>query len=171
MIRVHRLLFVIAVAAGLVSNFSHVHGHSVFLHLSTSSNPDFERNMDLTAFVTLIDEFVTQGTKFKLCALVFQRISDLGILSRPKTKRGTRAGRLHRLWHCLSPCLVHHALTPPGDHPSTTVSPLPCGQPSDHPSTIVSTLSSGQPGDHPSNIVSTLPSSQLGDHPSTSPLP
>ena len=71
MIRVHRLLFVIAVAAGLVSNFSHVHGLSVFLHLSTSSNPDFEKNMDLTAFVTLI---------------------DLGILSRPKTKRGTRAG-------------------------------------------------------------------------------
>ena len=86
MIRVHRLLFVIAVAAGLVSKFSHVHGLSVFLHLSTSSNPDFEKNMDLTAFVTLIDEFVTQGTKFKLCALVFQRINDLGILSRPKTK-------------------------------------------------------------------------------------
>ena len=43
MIRVHRLLFVIAVAAGLVSKFSHVHGLSVFLHLSTSSNPDFEK--------------------------------------------------------------------------------------------------------------------------------
>ena len=142
-IRVHRLLFVIAVAAGLVSNFSHVHGLSVFLYLSTSSNPDFEKNMDLTAFVTLIDEFVTQGTKFKLCALVFQRINDLGILSRPKTKRGTRAGRLHRLWHCLSPCLVHHAVTPPGDHPSNTVSPLPCGQPGDHPSTTVSPLPCG----------------------------
>ena len=71
MIRVHRLLFVIALAAGLVSNFSHVHRHSVSLHLSTSSNPDSERNMDLTAFVTLIDEFVTHGTQFKLCALVF----------------------------------------------------------------------------------------------------
>ena len=171
MIRVHRLLFVIAVAAGLVSNFSHVHGHSVFLHLSTSSNPDFERNMDLTTFVTLIDEVVTQGTKFKLCALVFQRITDLGILSRPKTKRGTRAGRLHRLWHCLSPCLVHHAVTPPGDHPSTTVSPLPSGQPGDHPSTTVSPLPCGQPGDHPFTIVSTLSSGQPGDHPSTSPLP
>ena len=150
MIRVHRLLFVIAVAAGLVSNFSHVHGHSVFLHLSTSSNPDFERNMDLTVFVTLIDEFVTHGTKFKLCALVFQRITDLGVLSRPKTKRGTRAGRLHRLWHCLSPCLVHHAVTPPGDHPSTTVSTLPRGQPGNHPCNILSTISSRQPGNHPS---------------------
>ena len=173
MIRVHRLLFVIALAAGLVSNFSHMHGHSVSLHLSTTSNPDSERNMDLTAFVTLIDEFVTHGTQFKLCALVFQRITDLGILSRPKTKRRTRAGRLHRLWHCLSPCLVHHAVTPPGDHPSTTVSPLalPCGQPGDHPSTIVSPLPCGQPGDHPSTIVSTLSSGQPGDHPSTSPLP
>ena len=189
MIRVHRLLFVIALAAGLVSNFSHVHGHSVFLHLSTSSNPDIERHMDLTAFVKLIDEFVTHGTQFKLCALVFQRITDLGILSRPKTKRGTRAGRLHRLWHCLSPCLVHHAVTPPGDHPSTTVSPLtlPCGQPGDHPSTIVSPLPCGQPGDylstsplpcgqpgdHPSTSVSPIPSGQPGDHPSTtvSPLP
>ena len=169
MIRVHRLLFVIAVAAGLVSNFSHVHGLSVFLHLSTSSNPDFERNMDLTAFITLIDKFVTQGTKFKLCALVFKRITDLGILSRPKTKRGTRAGRLHRLWHCLSPCLVHHAVTPPGDHPSTTVSPLPCGQPGDHPST--SPIPCGQPGDHPSITVSTFPSSHPGDHPSTSVSP
>ena len=173
MIRVHRLLFVIAVAAGLVSKFSHVHGLSVFLHLSTSSNPDFEKNMDLTAFVTLINEFVTQGTKFKLCALVFQRINDLGILSRPKPKRGTRAGRLHRLWHCLSHCLVHHAVTPPGDHPSTTVSPLPCGQPGDHPSTTVSPLPCGQPGDQPSTIVSTLPCGQPGDHPSVtvSPLP
>ena len=43
MIRVHRLLFLIAVAAGLVSNFSHVHGISVFLQLTTSSNPDFEK--------------------------------------------------------------------------------------------------------------------------------
>ena len=173
MIRVHRLLFVIAVAAGLVSKFSHVHGLSVFLHLSTRSNPDFEKNMDLTAFVTLIDEFVTQGTKFKLCALVFQRINDLGILSRPKTKRGTRAGRLHRLWHCLSPCLVHHAVNPPGDHPSTTVSPLPCGQPGDHPSTTVSPLPCGQPSDQPSTIVSTFPCGQPGDHPSitVSPLP
>ena len=118
MIRVHRLLFVIALAPGLVSNFSHVHGHSVFLHLSTTSNPDSERNMDLTALVASCDEFVTHGTKFKLCALVFQRITDLGILSGPKTKRGTRAGRLHRLRHCLSPCLVHHAVTPPGDRPS-----------------------------------------------------
>ena len=92
MIRVHRLLFVIALAPGLVSHFSHVHGHSVFLHLSTTSNPDIERNMDLTAFVTLCDEFVTHGTKFKLCALVYQRITDLGILSWPKTKRGTLAG-------------------------------------------------------------------------------
>ena len=173
MIRVHRLLFVIAVAAGLVSKFSHVHGLSVFLHLSTSSNPNFEKNMDLTAFVTLIDVFVTQGTKFKLCALVFQRINDLGILSRPKTKRGTRAGRLHRLWHCLSPCLVHHAVTPPGDHHSTTVSPLPCGQPGDHPSTTVSPLHCGQQGDQPCTMVSTLPCGQPGDHPSitVSPLP
>ena len=62
--RVHRLLLVIAVAAGLVNNFSHVHGHSVFLQPSNSSNYDIERNMDLTAFVTLIDEFVTHGTQF-----------------------------------------------------------------------------------------------------------
>ena len=124
---VHRLLFVIVVAAALVSHFSHVHGHSVFLHLSTTSNPDIERKMDLSALVTLCDEFVTHGTKFKLCPVVYQRITDLGILRRPKTKRGIRAGRLHRLWHCLSPCLVHHAVIPPGDHLSTSVSPLPSG--------------------------------------------
>lgn len=33
---------------------------------------------------------------------VFSRICDLGIC-RPPTKRGTRAGRLHRLWHNLPP--------------------------------------------------------------------
>ena len=67
---VHRLLFGIAVASGLVSHFSHVHRHSVFLQLSTSSNPNVERKMDLTAFVTLCDEFMTHGTKFKL-TLIF----------------------------------------------------------------------------------------------------
>ena len=88
-IRVHRILFVIAVASGLVSCFSHVHGHSVFLQLSTSSNPNIERKMDLTALVTLCDEFMTHGTKFKLCSLVYQHTTDLDILSQPKTKRGT----------------------------------------------------------------------------------
>ena len=91
MIRVHRLLFVIALAAGLVSHFSHVHRHSAFFHLSTSSNPNIERKMDLTALVTLCDDFMTHSTKFKLCPLVYQRITNLGILIWPKTKRGTRA--------------------------------------------------------------------------------
>ena len=50
MSRVHRLLFLIAVAAGLVSNFSHVHGLSVFLHFSTSSNPDFEKKHGFDSF-------------------------------------------------------------------------------------------------------------------------
>ena len=48
MIPVHRLLFVIAVAAGLVSHFSYMHGQSVFLQLSTTSNPDIERKLYLT---------------------------------------------------------------------------------------------------------------------------
>ena len=173
MIRVHRLLFVIAVAAGLVSNFSHVHGLSVFLRLSTSSNPDFEKNMDLT----LIDVFVTQGTKFKLCALVFQRINDLCPplyhLSPVVNQATTRPSLYHpstvvnqattrpQLYH-PSP-VVNQAPTPPPlcqpspvvAHPSTIVSTLSSGQSGDHPST--SPLPCGQPGDHPSNIVSTLP--------------
>ena len=48
----------------------------------------------------------------------------------------------------------------PGEHPSTSVSPLHCG--GDHPST--SPLPCGQPGDHPSTSVSPLPSDQPDDH-------
>ena len=182
MIRVHRLLFVIAVAAGLVSKFSHVHGLSVFLHLSTSSNPDFEKNMDLTAFVTLIDECVTQGTKFKLCPLVFQRINDLGILSGPKTKRGTRAGRLHRLWHCCPPAwytmpsLQRATTRPPLYHPFPVVNQATTRPPLYHNSPVVNQATTRPPLYHPSPVVnqattppplSPLPYGQPGDHPST----
>ena len=73
MIRVHRLLFVIAVAAGLVSKFSHVHGLSVFLHLSTSSNPDFEKNMDLTAFVTFCFDSRHKVQTMRTCVSTHQR--------------------------------------------------------------------------------------------------
>ena len=165
-----------------------------------SSNPDIERNMDLTALVTLIDEFVTHGTKFKLCALVFQRITDLAILSRPKTKRGTRAGRLHRLWHCLSPCLVHHAVTPPLCHPSPVVNQVTTPPPLCHPSSVVNQATTPPPHRspvvnqattpsplcqsspvvnqattppplcHPFTSVSIFPSGQPGDYLSTSPL-
>lgn len=42
---------------------------------------------------------------------VYQRVRELGI-QRPPTKRGTRAGRLHRLWHGLPPAAPAAAMAP-----------------------------------------------------------
>ena len=119
MICVHKLLLVIAVTGlvgpqvSQVTHLSYLHGHSVFQLSPTSFNSDPDCKMDSTRLGMLCGEFLASGTHFKLCPLVHQHIADLGILRRPKSQQGTRAGRLHRLWHSLPPGPVHHAVTPP----------------------------------------------------------
>ena len=98
----------------------------LFVLTFSTLNSDLEGKMDLTlktkgishnlecsGMNCLLTTKKKKKKKKKLCPLVYQRIADLGILVRPKTKRGTLAGRPHRLWHSLPPGSVLHAAPRP----------------------------------------------------------
>ena len=78
--------------------------------------------MDCGRLRKLCCSVLEKSVSFRLPSAVYHHISELGILAKPRTRRGCRAGRLHRLWitqrensgQCLSiPSLQLPSVSPP----------------------------------------------------------